>query len=53
MERVVIFRRDSPRTASTLEISKFGFFRQFCVQEFSADLELHEVALQRGKLGIL
>ena len=35
------------------EISKFGLFRQFCVQEFSGDLELHELAVQRGKLGIL
>ena len=34
------------------EISKVGLFRQFCVQEFSADLELHELALQRGKLVI-
>ena len=33
------------------EISKFGLFRQFCVQEFSANLELHELALQRGKVG--
>ena len=24
------------------EISKFGLFRQFCVQEFSADLALHK-----------
>ena len=35
------------------EISKFGLFRQFCVQEFIADLELHELALQRGIPGIL
>ena len=35
------------------EISKFGLFRQFCVQEFIADLKLHELALQRGIPGIL
>ena len=36
------------------EISKFGLFRQLCVQDFSADLEIHELALQRYlKLGIL
>ena len=35
------------------EISKFGLFRQFCVQEFSADLELHGLTLQRCKPGIL
>ena len=35
------------------EISKFELFLPFCVQEFSADLELHELALQRGKLEIL
>ena len=35
------------------ELSKFGLFRQFCVQEFVADLELHELALQRGIPGIL
>ena len=35
------------------EISKFGLSSQFSAQEFSADLEVHELALQRGKLGIL
>ena len=36
------------------EISEFELFRQFCVQEFSADLELHDLgALHRGKLGTL
>ena len=28
-------------------------FRQFCVQEFSADTQLYELVLQRGKLGRL
>ena len=32
---------------------KIGLFRQFCAQEFSADTQLHELALQRGKLGRL
>ena len=26
---------------------KFGPFRQFCVQEFSADLQLHELVLKK------
>ena len=38
------------KTFGSLEI---WLFRQFCVQKFSADTKkLHELALQRGKLGI-
>ena len=32
---------------------KIGLFRQFGVQEFSADTKFHELTLQRGKLGRL
>ena len=34
-------------------VSRFDLFRQFCIQEFSADTQLHELAQQRGKLGRL
>ena len=36
-------------------VSKFELFRRFYVQEFSADRDtkLHELVLQRGKLGRL
>ena len=32
---------------------KIGLFRQFGVQEFSADTKLHELTMQRGKPGRL
>ena len=40
------------RNTCSLEIAKFGLFRQFCVPKFSADIVSHEVASQSRALNL-
>ena len=40
------------RNTRSLEIAKFGLFRQFCVRKFSADVVSLEVASQSRALNL-